>query len=209
MPQNSLVQAHHNQRKPPIVFIAVRCPTCPPFLLDQLSRGQDIVLIRLSIRLHTQATRKVDLRAELQENGGNCIAPASLACDKWVAVTKDSKLTWCFHSSWEYGSYVYWWWDKLPKPKGPQSTHTYYISQVQHQFHCAKVKVSTGLNPFLQAPRKHPSICPFQFLKAVCIPWFMATWLQPLLPLPYPHLCLILIFLLSPVSPIVILDPPR
>lgn len=73
----------------------------------------------------------------------------------------------------------------------------FWRSEVQIQFHGAKVKMPAGL--VLSQGCKGKCICSFQLLKATCIPWFMTPSLyQSNFLLPLSHLLLVTFTFLPP-----------
>lgn len=133
---------------------------------------------------------------------GNSVRCLALCLPHWhvtnvSCVIRDSKLTWCFYSLWdtgvwENGTYFYWCCEKLPQIKELQK-HECIISQLQYQYYCAKVKVSTGLPPFLKAPRKKSSFatpaskgCLNSLAYGHMTPISTSTVIY--LPLPHPNL---------------------
>lgn len=47
------------------------------------------------------------------------------------------------------------------------------VLEVQHSFHCAKIKVITEISSFLEALEENPFLCLFQLLQATA---FLGSW---------------------------------
>ena len=52
-------------------------------------------------------------------------------------------------------------------------TSQFCVLEVQHSFHCAKIKVTTEISSFLEALEENPFLCLFQLLQATA---FLGSW---------------------------------
>lgn len=71
---------------------------------------------------------------------------------------------------------------KLPQLHCLKTGQSYYLTEVQHGCHWAKVKMSGGLHFFTEALGENPFPCLFQLLDAALIFWLVATLPPPSKP---------------------------